>query len=244
MDGKIHLSVIIPAYNEQETLPATLASVSDYLKKQNFSYEIIVINDASKDRTAAVVGELLGKIANLKLIDEKINRGKGSSVKKGILEASGDFRLFMDADNATTIDQVEGMWPEFEKGADVVIGSRDIEGADIVVAQPWWRILMGNIFNLIVQIIVGLWGIKDTQCGFKGFRAAVAEDIFSRCKIDRWAFDVEVLLIAKKFGYKIKEIPVRWVNNPNSKVSFKGMVKMLLEVLKIRWNAIKGAYGR
>jgi len=242
MDSNIHLSVIIQAYNEQESLPKTIISSSDYLRKQNFGYEIIVVSDGSKDRTADVVRKLMQSVPNLRIIDEKINRGKGYAVKIGMLKAAGDFRLFMDADNATTIDQVERMWPEFEKGADVVIGSRDIEGANIVVAQPWWRILLGNIFNLVVQIIGGMRGIKDTQCGFKGFRAVVAEDIFNKCRIERWAFDVEVLLIAKKFGYKIKEIPVRWINNPNSRVSFKGMVKMLLEVLRIRWNAIKGIY--
>jgi dolichyl-phosphate beta-glucosyltransferase len=242
MDGKIHLSVIIPAYNEQENLPKTINSVSDYLKKQNFGYEIIVVSDGSKDRTADIVRKLTATIPNLKLIDEKINRGKGYGVRIGMLKATGDFCLFMDADNATTIDQVERMWPEFKKGADVVIGSRDIEGANIVVAQPWWRILLGNIFNLIVQIFAGLWGIKDTQCGFKGFRATVVSNIFKRCQIDRWAFDVEVLLIAKKLGFKIKEIPVRWVNNPKSKVKFKGMVKMLIEILKIRWNATIGIY--
>ncbi len=234
------LSVVIPAYNEERRLPKTLKAVDAYLKKQSYSYEIIVVSDGSKDGTVQAVQAL--SIKNLRVIDNKENHGKGYVVRQGMLAAKGDFRLFMDADNATTVDHVEGMWPEFDKGKEVVIGSRDVKGAVIAVPQPLWRRKLGDVFNLVVQVLSGLWGIWDTQCGFKGFSAKAVEDIFSKARIDRWAFDVELLVIARKQGYNITEIPVLWVNDAESKVSFKGMVRMLLEVVDIRLNTFKGIY--
>jgi len=241
--AEIRLSVIVPAYNEERRLPKTLRAIDEYLKKQDYSYEILVVSDGSQDRTVEVAQELTQKIQNLRVIVQKENHGKGYAVRKGMLTAKGEWRVFMDADNATTIDHVEKLWPEFKKGHEVVIGSRDIKGAEIAVRQAWWRQRLGDVFNLIVQVLSGLWGIWDTQCGFKGFSANAAQKIFSRCVIDRWAFDVEVLVIAKKFGFSIKEIPVRWVNDKESKVTFSGMVKMLLEVLQIAVNNIVGKYG-
>ena len=239
---KIRLSVVIPAYKEAGRVGNTLKKINDYLARQNYSYEIIVVNDGSPDKTAKVVKQLLLKIKNLRLIDNKENRGKGYVVRQGMLEAKGEIRVFMDADNSTDINHIEIMWPEFDKAREVVIGSRDIKGADIAVPQPWWRIMLGNVFNLIVQIISGLWGIWDTQCGFKAFTAKATQDIFPKCKIDRFAFDVEILVLAKKMGYEIKEVPVRWINSTMSTVGFKSMVKMLLDVIKIRWNLLLRRY--
>jgi len=237
------LSVIIPAYNEETRLPKTLAAIDEYLRKQDYEYEIIVVNDGSKDKTAEIARNLQFQIKNLRLIDNKENHGKGFGVRQGILEAKGDYRVFTDSDNSTSIDQVEKMWPEFEKGFDIVIGSRDIKGAVLDPPQPFYRVILGDTFNLFVQIIVGLWGIWDTQCGFKGITQKAAKDILPKCKIDRWAFDPEILMLAKKAGYKIKEIPVHWVNDPSSKVKFKGMVKMLFDLLKIRKDSILGKYN-
>lgn len=239
----MYLSVIIPAYNEARRLPKTLTEIDKYLSKQSYNYEIIVVSDGSKDRTAEVVQGLIPKIKNLRLIYNKENHGKGYVVRQGMMEALGEYRVFTDADNSTSIDQVKKMWPHFKEGADIVIGSRDIEGAVIAVPQSWIRRKLGDIFNLIVQIISGIWGIWDTQCGFKGMTRNAVETIFPKCKIDRWAFDVEILVIAKKSGYKIKEIPVTWINDPESKVKLKGMIRMLFEVLQIRLNSIKGIYG-
>lgn len=239
---EVKLSVIVPAYNEENRLPKTLYALDEYLKKQDYSYEILVVSDGSQDRTVEVVQELAQKIQNLRVIEEKVNHGKGYAVRKGMLEAKGAYRVFLDADNSTSIEHVEKLWPEFKKGHEVVIGSRDIKGAEIVVRQPWWRQRLGDVFNLIVQVLSGLWGIWDTQCGFKGFSAHAAQRIFSRGVIDRWAFDVEALVVAKKLGYDIKEIPVRWVNDKESKVTFSGMVKMLLEVLQITVNNIVRKY--
>ncbi len=238
----MHLSVVIPAYNEEKRLPKTLEAIDEYLRRQPYAYEILVVEDGSTDRTVEIVKEMLGKIKNLRLLQVE-HKGKGNAVRQGMLRATGDFRLFMDADNATSIDQVEKMWPELEKGYEVIIGSRDIKGAVIAVAQPWWRRRLGDIFNLIVQIISGLWGIWDTQCGFKGFSAKAAHDIFSKAKISGWAFDVELLILAQKLSYKIKEIPVTWVNDPSSKVKLRGMIQMLGELLEIRFNIMQNRYG-
>lgn len=239
----MQLSVIIPAYNEENRLSKTLQAVDTYLKKQSYDYEILVVSDGSTDNTVQVAKDT--GITGLRVIDNKENHGKGYVVRQGMLEAKGDFRLFMDADNATSVDHVEKMWPEVEKGFEVVICSRDIAGSVLEVPQTWFRRRLGDVFNLIVQIFSGLWGIWDTQCGFKGFTKKATEDIFLKATINRWAFDVELLVLAKKQGYRIKEIPVTWINDPHSsKVKLKGMLKMLIEVVQIRINMWTGKYGR
>jgi dolichyl-phosphate beta-glucosyltransferase len=240
----MYLSIIIPAYNEEERLPKTLKDINDYLKSQNYDYEILVISDGSKDKTVEIARSLQPEIKGLKVISNKENHGKGFVVRQGLLGARGEIRLFTDADNSTSIDQVEKMFSFFEKGFDVVIGSRDIKGAVLDPPQPWHRRVVGNIFNLMVQFLVGLWGIWDTQCGFKALSAEAAEAVLPLCKIDRWAFDPEILKVARKKGYKIKEVPVRWVNDPDSKVKLKGMIRMGLDLLKIRWNLITGKYAK
>jgi dolichyl-phosphate beta-glucosyltransferase len=241
--SEIYLSVIIPAYNEEKRLPKTLEEINNYLKKQNFESEIIVVSDGSTDRTCEIVEKLKSQIPNLKLICEKINRGKGYGVKIGMLNAKGKYRLFTDADNSTPISEIKKFWPEFEKGADVVIASRDIKGAILNPPQTLFRRFVGEVFKYLRKIIVGLWEIQDTQCGFKCFKGEVAEKIFPKCKIERFAFDPEVLLIAKKMGFKIKEVPVYWKNDLRSKVKFKSMVKMLIDLFKIRINLLRGKYG-
>ncbi len=238
----MRLSVIIPAYNEERRLPKTLKEIDKYLSVQPYDYEIIVVSDGSKDKTVDAANSLAPSIKNLKVIDNKENHGKGHSVRQGMLSAKGDYRIFTDADNSTSIDQIEKMFPEFEKGSEVVIGSRDIKGAVIAIPQPWWRIMLGNIFNLIVQTISGLFGIWDTQCGFKGFTRRAVEEIFPKCVIDSFAFDVEILVLAKKMGYKIKEVPITWINDAESKVGLKSMIKMLIEVFQIRWNMLNHKY--
>lgn len=245
--AEIFLSVIIPAYNEEKRLPKTIWEIYNYLKTKNFSWEILVANDGSKDNTAKVVENLISQIQNLKLIDNKENRGKGFVVKQGMLQSQGKIRIFTDADNSTSIDHLEKMLAEFEKGADLVIGTRDKRDdpqAAQVFPQPWWRQILGDIFNLLVQAILGLWGFWDTQCGFKGFTQKAAEKIFQKTKIERFAFDPEILVLAKKFNLKIKKIPVLWRNDPESKVKFKSIIKMGIDLLKIKWYQIKGEYDK
>jgi len=255
----MYLSVIIPAYNEEKRLPKTLELIDDYLRKQSYDYEILVVNDGSKDGTAEAVRGMssVGEedksssspfaaarvIKNLKLIDNKINQGKGAVVRQGMLEAKGEYKLFTDTDNSTSIDQIEKMWSEFEKGFDIVIGSRDIKGAVLDPPQPFLRnVILGEGFKLYRKFIIGLWKIQDTQCGFKAFSKKAAENIIPKCKINRFAFDPEILVIAKKMRYKIKEIPVYWKNDPESKVKVKSIVKMAIDLLKIKWNLITGKY--
>jgi len=247
----MYLSVIIPAYNEEKRLPKTLKEIDRYLSKQDYDYEIIVVSDGSKDKTAEVVENLKSQIQNLKIIDNKKNNGKGFVVRQGLMEAKGDFRLFTDADNSTSIDQVEKMLPYLkracpepvEEGYDIVIGSRDVKGAVLEPPQPWLRqVILGEGFKLFRKLIIGLWEVEDTQCGFKCFTKKVAEDIFSKCKINKFAFDPEILILAKRFGYKIKEVPVYWKNDLESKVKFKSILKMALDLFKIRYYLISRKY--
>ncbi len=203
MPEEIHLSVIIPAYNEEKRLPKTLFEIDKYLRRQTYNYEILVVNDGSTDKTIEILSNLKSQIANLKIIDNKINKGKGAVVRQGILEAKGEYRLFTDADNSTSIDQVEKLWPYFKEKYDIVIGSRDAKWAVLDPPQNWFRRFVGEGFKLLRKIIVGLWEIQDTQCGFKCFKKEAAEKIFPKCKINRFAFDPEILLIGKKLGYKI-----------------------------------------
>ena len=238
----MYLSVIIPAYNEEKRLSKTLEEIDKYLSKQNYDYEILVVNDGSKDKTAQVIRDRVSVIQNLRLIDNKKNNGKGYVVRQGMLEAKGEYRIFTDADNSTSIDQVEKMWPYFEKGYDIVFGSRDVKGAILDPSQSLFRRFLGEAFGFLTNLIVGTWGIADSQCGFKCFTKKAAENIFPKCKINRFAFDPEFFVIAKKLGYKIKEIPVYWENDPESKVKFKWMVNMGIDLLKIRWNIITKKY--
>ena len=235
-----YLSVIIPAYNESKRLPLTLIDIDRHLSKADFSYEIIVVNDGSKDSTAEIVRRFSHLIKNLRLLNNDKNHGKGWVVRQGMLEAKGEIRIFTDADNSTTMDQFEKMRPHFPK-YDIVIGSRDIPGAKMVPPQPWYKRISGDLGNLFIQALL-LPGMWDTQCGFKAFTAESAEKIFSVLKIDKWAFDVEALSLAKKMGLKIKEIPVTWINNPFSKVSLSSYVKFLFEVVKIKWWLTTGKY--
>ncbi len=239
----MYLSVIIPAYNEERRLPKTLEAIDDFLRQQSYDYEIIVVNDGSKDTTAEAVRGMSPVMKNLKLIDNKINQGKGAVVRQGMLQAVGEYRLFTDADNSTSIDQIENMWIEFKNGYDIVIGSRDVKGAVLDPPQPFLRqIILGEGFRLFRKIIIGLWKIQDTQCGFKCFTGEAAGKIFTKCRINRFAFDPEILVVAKKMGYKIKEIPVLWKNDPESKVKFKSMIKMAIDLIKIKWNLITRKY--
>jgi len=238
----MYLSVVIPAYNEEKRLPKTLKEISSYLEKQNYDYEIIVVNDGSKDKTAEIIKELISEIKNLKLIDNKENCGKGFVVRQGLLEAKGEYRLFTDADNSTPISEIEKFFPYFKKGYDIVIGSRDIKGAIIKNPQPLYRRILGDIFSLLSRIIVGYWGIKDSQCGFKAFTAKAANDILPKCRINRFAFDPEIIKLAKKMNYKIKEVPIIWENEPHTKVDFKNTIKMGIDLLIIKWNLLTGKY--
>lgn len=237
------MSVVVPAYNEEQRLPQTLKSIGDYLSRQPYAYEILVANDGSKDGTAAVVEGLIGKIAKLKLIDNQANHGKGYVVRQGMLAARGQIRLFTDSDNSTPIEQVEKLLPYFKEGCDVVIGSRDAKGAKLEPPQPLIRRFLGEGWGLLTNIMVGTWAIEDTQCGFKAMTAKAVQEIMPRCKIDRFAFDPEILTLARMFKFKIKEVGILWKNDTRSTVKVSSMVKMFQDLMRIRLNLIKGIYG-
>ena len=232
----IFLSVIIPAYNEEARLGPTLERNLKYLLAQNYSWEILVVSDGSKDKTEEVVRVFSNKNSNIKLITYKENHGKGYAVKTGMLAASGDLRLFMDSDNSTPIEELDKLL-NFMKPCgsfEVVIGSLAMPGAEINRKEFILRVIAGWLGNVIIQALV-LRGIKDTQRGFKLFTAEAAQQIFSKTKIDRWGFDIEALSLARKFGFSIKEIAVRWSHDARSKISTWAYFQVLGEVLKIRY---------
>lgn len=238
-----HLSVVIPAYNEERRLPPTLDDVIQYLARQSYSAEIVVVDDGSVDRTAAVVRGRTDNSVPLRLCahPDGRNHGKGATVRYGMKEARGRYRLFMDADNSTTIEQVEHFWPYVEEGYDVVIGSRDVRGAEVAVHQRWSKELAGNLGNLFIRTFV-VPGVHDTQAGFKLFSQPAIDALLPRLTIDRWGFDVELLAAANRRGYRIKEVPIRWVNDPNSKVRALNYLDVLAEVWQVRRNLKAGQY--
>jgi len=236
------LSVIIPAYNEAKRLPLTLIDIDKHLQDQEYSYEILVVNDGSTDQTAEIVNRFMPLIENLKLIDNKENKGKGAVVRQGMLLAKGTWRLFMDADNSTSIAEFNKMIPYFKEGYEVIIGSRDVKGARMLPPQAFYKRWLGDIGNLFIQALL-LPGIWDTQCGFKCFSDEAAERIFHLTKIGHWGFDAEALALAKVLNYQIKEMPVFWVNDPRSHVSWKTYLQVLWETVKVRWWLWQNAYG-
>ena len=237
-----YLSIVIPAYNEEALIEKTLNDVTLYLEKSGFSYEIIVVCDGCKDKTALLAGEIAKKNNRVSVIDRKVNRGKGYSVKQGCLDASGDYVIFTDADLSTPIDEIEKLLKWLQEGYDIAIGSRALKESDIQIHQAWYREIMGKTFNLFVQAIA-IKGIKDTQCGFKGFKKEAMQKVFARQTINGFSFDVEVLYIAGKFGYKIKEVPIRWLNRKESKVNpLIHSLQMMIDLIRIRILDWKGAY--
>jgi len=240
----IYLSIIIPSYNEAEKIQKTLRRVQEYLSAKPFSYEIIVAADGPRDNTIEIAKNMMGEIKNLKVIERRTNRGKGYTVREGMLAAKGKIRLFMDADNGTDVAHFDKMRQLFDKGYDVVISSRDPKdsGGGDEIGQPLWRRIFGNVGNLIIQFLA-VPGIWDTQNGFKAFRDRAAEKIFHLARINRFAFDVEVLLLSRKFNYKMGIVPAHWVNDPRSAVGFSTYFSFFLEVLKIKWNMMRGKYA-
>ncbi len=229
-----YLSVIIPAYNESRRLPETILDLDRHLSKAEYSYEILVVDDGSTDNTAEIVTKMAKDVSHLKLSHFEQNRGKGAVVRDGMLMAKGKVRLFMDADNATTVDQFERMRPLLEKEkCDVVIGSRALKESRMEPPEPLIRQIPGKMGNLFIQLLLlpGLW---DTQCGFKAFTEEAAEKVFKLVKITGWGFDIEALSLAKQLGFKLKEVPVVWVNKEGSKVKASAYLKVLLETIKIR----------
>jgi len=234
------LSIVIPAYNEEKRLPGTLQKIDEFLSRQDYSAEVLVVENGSTDRTAEIVREFSKEHPQFKLISIK-ERGKGIAVKTGMLAAQGEYRFICDADLSMPIEEVNKFLPPALEGYDVAIASREAPGAHRF-NEPWYRHLMGRVFNFIVRVLA-VPGFADTQCGFKCFTAEAAELVFPKQTMSGWGFDVEVLFIALHHGLKVVEVPVNWYYMENSRVSpVKDTFSMLREVLKVRQNARKGIY--
>jgi glycosyltransferase involved in cell wall biosynthesis len=232
------ISIIIPAFNEEKRLPSTLQAIRAYLDRSSWEFaEIVAVDDGSRDGTVAVA-----ESAGVRVLRNPGNRGKGYSVRHGLLEARGEWTLFTDADLSAPIDDLEKLWTAADSaGAKVAIGSRALDRSLVGVHQPLFREIGGRVFNVIMRIITGL-PFQDTQCGFKLFESAAAQEICKRQTLDGFGFDVELLFIAKRLGYRAIEVPVRWNDVPGTKVSLLLAVKAYVDPLKVRWNGIMGKY--
>jgi dolichyl-phosphate beta-glucosyltransferase len=231
-EARPSLSVVVPAYNEEDRLGGSLSTIWTYLHDQFDDFELIVIDDGSCDGTAAIVEWIAREHSEVRLISYQPNRGKGYAVRVGILQARGEMVLFSDADLSTPIEEVESLLARIHEGSEVAIGSRAVPGALLAVRQPWYRELAGRSFNLLAQRVTP--GIRDTQCGFKLFRRVAAREIFSRMEEDGFGFDAEALHIAMRLGYRIAEVPVRWVHREGSKVRLlRDSTRMFLTLLRV-----------
>jgi len=241
-EESVYLSVVIPAFEEASRIGPTLERVHAYLRDQPFESEVLVVVDGGRDGTLELVREATADWPAWRVLDNGANRGKGFSVRRGMLAAGGRYLLFSDADLSTPIGEVERLIAALEAGGDIAVGSRALATSDVRVRQAWWRQSMGRIFNRIVRL-VAVPGIHDTQCGFKCFRREAARRIFPRQRATGFSFDVELLWLARKLGYGVVEVPVTWVNDPSSRVHpVRDSLRMLADLLRLRYDDLRGAY--
>jgi len=236
-------SIILPAYNESARIAATLDKILAHGTQRGWNLEVIVVNDGSTDGTAEIVRSYAAKHPALRLLENPGNRGKGYSVRNGMLHAKGDILLFSDADLSSPIEEADKLFAAIAKGADIAIGSRWVDPRLQIRRQPLHRRLFGRIFNLLLRGILGLQ-FKDTQCGFKAFTRSSAQTIFPLQKIERWGFDPELLYLAAKFGYNVSEVPVAWSHREGTRIHpLRDGIRMFGELLRIRWYALTGNYA-
>lgn len=237
-------SIVIPAYNEAARIGNALTAVLDCIHKRNWPAEVIVVNDGSKDATAEIVRGFTRRDPLVSLLENAGNRGKGYSVRHGILAGRGEVLMFTDADLSAPIEEAERLFAAIQDGADIAIGSRWLERTRQTIHQPFYRQFFGRCFNAVTRSVIGL-PFADTQCGFKAFRREAAHTIFGLQRIERWGFDPELLFIALRRGYSIREVPVTWGHDERSRISYlKDGLKMLEEILYVRWNAATGVYDK
>jgi dolichyl-phosphate beta-glucosyltransferase len=237
-------SIVIPAYNEASRIPGTLQSVVDCVRQLGWSAEVIVVDDGSTDATAKVVRAFAETAPEVRLLQNPGNRGKGYSVRSGVLHSLGEVVMFTDADLSAPMEEAQGLFDAIAQGADIAIGSRWLENSRQTHRQPFYRQFFGRCFNGVTRFVMGL-KFADTQCGFKAFTRAAAQTIFQLQTIERWGFDPEILFIALKRGYRIVEVPVSWAHDERSRMSYlKDGMKMLEEIAIVRWNALLGRYNK
>lgn len=234
------LSIIIPAHNEENRLPGTLAQVFKFLNQQSFPFEVIVVENGSSDRTYQIAQDFAKQNKDLHVIQNG-QPGKGLAIRRGVQAAAGAYLFFCDADLSMPIEEISKFLPPQLPHVDIAIASREAPGA-VRYNEPYYRHLTGRVFNTLIRLLV-LPGLQDTQCGFKCIRAEVARDIFPYQTLTGWAFDVELLYIARRHGYELVEIPIDWYFNDDSKISvFRDSLRMFLDLLLIRRNARRGLY--
>ena len=235
-------SIVIPAYNEGERIGASLEKVLAYAEKRGWDAEILVVNDGSRDNTSEIAASYARRYPEVRLIENPGNRGKGYTVRNGMLNAQGEILLFTDADLSSPIYEAGKLFDALHHGADVAIGSRWMQRELQTERQPLYRQLFGRIFNLLLRLILGLKE-KDTQCGFKAFTRLAAQEVFPRQHIEGWGFDPEIIFVSKKLGLKLAEVPVEWAHDDRSKINpLTDGARMFGEMLKIRWNSLTGIY--
>ncbi len=235
-------SIVIPAYNEGERLAPTLEKVLAYVRQQGWDTEVIVVNDGSRDNTAEIVRSFAEKDPMLRLVENPGNRGKGYAVRNGMLNARGEIVLFSDADLSSPIEEMPKLLQALAAGADIAIGSRWLRADLQTTRQSLHRQLFGRIFNGLNRILLGL-GFKDTQCGFKAFTRRAAQTILPLQRIERWGFDPEILFLARKFGFRVDEVPVRWGHVGGTRINpLVDGARMFQEMLRIRWYDVAGKY--
>ena len=237
-------SIVIPAYNESARLGASLEKVLSYVRAQGWDAEVIVVNDGSRDNTAEIIRAFAAKDPIVKLLENPGNRGKGYSVRNGMLHAQGRLILFSDADLSSPIEEAPKLLSALEAGADIAIGSRWLRAEMQTQRQPLHRQLFGRVFNLLLRMTLGLQ-FADTQCGFKAFKRVAAQAIFPLQKIERWGFDPEILFLARKLGFQVEEVPVLWGHSGGARINpVVDGARMFQEMLRVRWYSITGGYNR
>jgi len=238
------LSIVIPAYNESARIENALDRVLSCVAEQGWDAEVLVIDDGSKDDTAAIVQRWMVQHPRLHLVQNPGNKGKGYSVRNGLLQAAGDIVMFTDADLSSPMEEAELLFAAIRDGADIAIGSRWLEIKRQTLRQPFYRRFFGRCFNAVTRMIMAL-PFADTQCGFKAFTRQAAQTVFQLQHIERWGFDPEILFIAIKRGYSIREVAVTWGHDERSRISYlKDGLKMLEELVSVRWNALTGVYDK
>ncbi len=242
MKKEITLSIVVPAYNEEKIIKANLRKIVNYLQTRKYSWEIIVADDGSVDKTARLVRNFSNKYKAIRLVKLFHNTGKGGALREGVLAAEGKFVIFMDADLSVDLENIDKFLKELKKGSDVVIASRRIKGAQIDIHQPWLRENMGKVFTSMTRFIIGV-PLADFTCGFKGFSRKSANQIFKAALINRWAYDAEIMFLAKIYKYKILEIPIHWKNREDTRVKLGGVVfETLRDLIRIKAYDFLGKY--
>ena len=236
------LSIIVPAYNEERRLPDSLAQIDSFVSAQSYLAELIVVNNNSSDATPQIAEAFAQAHPYAHVLSEP-RQGKGAAVKRGMLAGVGDYLIICDADFSMPVEEINKFLPPALDSYDVAIGSRETPGAHRI-DEPGYRHLMGRVFNMVVRILA-IHTIQDTQCGFKSFRREIAHELCSRQTIDGWGFDVELLFIALQYGYRLVEVPITWYYRPQSRINpLRDSLSMVLEVLKVRWNGLRGVYKK